>query len=54
MQFRILALTGLMAVFAPQVSRLSAAVETPVPESHLRLFHTHTGAGNTSRPGWTS
>ena len=43
MQFRILALTGLMAVFAPQVSRLSAAVETPVPESHLRLFHTHTG-----------
>ena len=43
MQSRILALTGLMAVFAPQVSRLSAAVETPVPESHLRLFHTHTG-----------
>ncbi len=42
-KFRIFVLAGLMAVSASHVSRLSAAVDVPVPETHLRLFHTHTG-----------
>ena len=43
MQFRIFVLAGLMAVSASQVSRLSASTDAPLPETHLRLFHTHTG-----------
>lgn len=42
MQFRIFVLAGLMAVFAPKAS-LKSSTELPTPETHLKLFHTHTG-----------